>query len=104
MLTIVVLMFLTACVVFVALAAYGAHLEKHPERSSIGAELRIHYQAIVEESVATAYEAGMRDGRWQRVFEADQPRLPDHVATPDAVTDVIAVQDDTPWWQQAAGI
>lgn len=104
MFQILLAMVLTACAVFAALATYGAHLEKHPEKTAIGAELRIHYQSIVEESVATAYEAGMRDGRWQRVFEAEQPRLPDLVATPDAVTDVIAVQDDTLWWQQAAGI
>lgn len=89
--------------VFIALATYGAYLERHPEKTEIGREMRAHYQEVVENSVAMAYKAGMADGQGRTTpVPAAQPTQ--RVNEP-AVDVIHADIDNDPedWWKQAAG-
>ncbi|OPX06221.1 hypothetical protein [Gordonia sp. i37] len=122
MLQILVVIALSAVGVFAALACYGSHLEQHPEKTVMGAELQRHYRAVVERSMASAYDAGVCDGRMRAVAEvfAEQPGLSGAVAAPvpvvpaepdDEITDVINLDEmradhdtDGEWWRQAAGV
>ncbi|GAB26468.1 hypothetical protein GOPIP_104_00080 [Gordonia polyisoprenivorans NBRC 16320 = JCM 10675] len=90
--------------VFIALAMYGAYLERHPEKTEIGREMRGHYQEVVENSVAMAYKAGMADGQGRTTpVAAAQPTQRVNEPAADVIHTSGSDNDPEDWWKQAAG-